>query len=52
MKARRVVITVEVESNECLANLKLAAEESLFYAYNGLLTDVVQVQANVIKKEK
>lgn len=48
MKPRRIVITIEVESKEKIADLKQGVKDELEYSEE---TRVIQIQANVIKKE-
>lgn len=48
MKKRRVVLTIEIETSESVADLKQSTRVCL----EDMMTKVLQVQANVIKAEK
>ena len=51
MKARRVILTVELETNVSIKELKNGIRDFFSAPVADEQTDVIQIQANVIKKE-
>ncbi len=49
MKSRRVTLTVEVDSNEGIADLKRGLKAYLEIADGQVTTKVIQIQADVFK---
>ncbi len=51
MKSRRVIFTVEVESNEPIKDLRANIRDSLDWTVppDGIMTEVIQIQADVFK---
>lgn len=48
MRPRRVILLIELKTNETISALKEATRESLNYGVESILTKVVQIQANVV----
>jgi hypothetical protein len=52
MRPRRVILLIELKTNETISALKEATRESLNYGGESILTKVVQIQANVVQRKK
>ena len=52
MKSRRVMMTIELESDQGLKDLKEDIKSAIQDSGSDYQTSVIQIQANVIKNEK
>lgn len=52
MKPRTVIITMEIVSNEKVSVLKQAMRDITSYNSGDMLTEIKQIQVNVVKETK